>query len=44
MNIMVEWLALLLHIREIPGSNLDLETRNPDLRFFVVFLSPSRLD
>jgi hypothetical protein len=29
-NIVVEWLTLLLHIREVPGSNLDLETGHPD--------------
>jgi hypothetical protein len=38
-NVMVEWLALLLRIREVPGSNLGPETGYPD-RFFVVFLSP----
>jgi hypothetical protein len=26
----VEWLALLLHIREVPGSNLGPETDYPD--------------
>jgi hypothetical protein len=25
-NVVVEWLALLLHIREVPGSNLRSET------------------
>jgi hypothetical protein len=33
-NVLVEWLTLLFHIREVPGSNLGLETGNPD-RFFV---------
>jgi hypothetical protein len=40
LNVMVEWLALL-RIREVPGSNLSLETGYPD-RFFVVFLGPCR--
>jgi hypothetical protein len=39
---MVEWLALLLRIREVPDSNLGPETRLSSLRFFVVFLSPSK--
>jgi hypothetical protein len=38
----VEWLTLLFHIREVPGSNLDSETRYPYGGFFVIFLSPSR--
>jgi hypothetical protein len=25
LNVMVEWLILLLHIREVPGSNLGPE-------------------
>jgi hypothetical protein len=29
----VEWLTLLLHTWEVPGSNLSLETGYPDLRF-----------
>jgi hypothetical protein len=33
-----EWLALLLRIREAPGSNLGPETGCPD-RFMMVFLS-----
>jgi hypothetical protein len=32
-NIVVEWLTLLLHIREVPGSNLDLETGHSDWSF-----------
>jgi hypothetical protein len=40
-TIVVEWLALLLHIREVPGSNLSLKTGSSD-RFFVDFLSPSK--
>jgi hypothetical protein len=42
LNVVVERLALLLHIQEVLGSNLGLETGYPDSRFFVVFLSPSR--
>jgi hypothetical protein len=30
---MVEWLALLLRIREVPGSNLSPVTGYPDLGF-----------
>jgi hypothetical protein len=30
-----EWLALLLHIREVPGSELGPTTRYPE-RFFVI--------
>jgi hypothetical protein len=40
-NIVAGWLALLLYIQEISGSNLNPETGYPD-RFFVVFLSPSK--
>jgi hypothetical protein len=29
-NVMVEWLALLLHFREVTGSNLGPETGYPD--------------
>jgi hypothetical protein len=29
-NVVVEWLALLLSIWEVPGSNLGLETGYPD--------------
>jgi hypothetical protein len=39
-SIVVEWLALLLCIRDVPGSNLGPETGYPEV--FVVFLSPSR--
>jgi hypothetical protein len=28
-NVMFEWLALLLHIRKVPGSNLCSETGYP---------------
>jgi hypothetical protein len=38
-NVVVEWLAFLLRIREIPGSNLGPETGCPD--WFVVLLSTS---
>jgi hypothetical protein len=39
-NVVVEWLTLLLRIREVPGSNLDLETGYPhcDFRGFPQFL------
>jgi hypothetical protein len=30
LNMAVEWLALLLRIREFPGSNLGPETGYPD--------------
>jgi hypothetical protein len=36
---MVERSSLLLHIPEVPGSNLGLETGYPD-RHFMIFLSP----
>jgi hypothetical protein len=29
-NVMAKWLALLLHIWEVSGSNLGLETDYPD--------------
>jgi hypothetical protein len=32
-DVMVEWLALLLRIREVPGSNLGPETDYPDWGF-----------
>jgi hypothetical protein len=35
---MAEWLARLLHILEVLGSNLSLEASYPD-RFLVVILS-----
>jgi hypothetical protein len=35
-----EWLAHLISIQEVPDSNLRLVT--PILRFWMVFLSPSR--
>jgi hypothetical protein len=37
----IKWLAILLHILEFQGSNLDMETRYLDWDSFVVFLSPS---
>jgi hypothetical protein len=40
LNVVVEWLALLLPTREVPGSNLGPETNLTE--FFVVFLSTSR--
>jgi hypothetical protein len=40
-NVVVEWLTLLLRIREVLGSNLSPGDRLSWLRFFVVFLSPS---
>jgi hypothetical protein len=39
-EVVVEWLTLLLRIREVPASNLDLETGYSEC--FVVFLSPFR--
>jgi hypothetical protein len=33
LNIVVEWLTLLLHIQEVQGSNLILETRYDDWGF-----------
>jgi hypothetical protein len=29
-KVMIEWLTLLLHIREVPYSNLCLKTAYPD--------------
>jgi hypothetical protein len=40
LNIMAEWLTLLLHIYEVQGSNLGPETRYPEV--FMIFLSPYR--
>jgi hypothetical protein len=40
-NTAVEWLALLLRISEVSGSNLGTKAGYPD-RFFVVLLSTSR--
>jgi hypothetical protein len=37
-NIVVNWLTLVLNIREFLGSNLSSETGNPD-RFFMLFFS-----
>lgn len=36
----VEW-VVLMHIAEVPGSNLGSRTGYP-MRFFVAFLSPSK--
>jgi hypothetical protein len=41
-NVMVEWLTLLLRIREVPGSNLGPADWLSRLRFFMVFVSPFR--
>jgi hypothetical protein len=41
LNVVVKWLTLLLRIREVPFSNLDMETGYSD-RLFVVSFSPSR--
>jgi hypothetical protein len=38
-NVAVEWLALLLGIRDVPRLDLGQKTGYPD-RFFVAFLSP----
>jgi hypothetical protein len=40
MGDVVEWLTFPRYIREVPFSNLGMETDYPD-RFLVVFLSPS---
>jgi hypothetical protein len=37
LNVAFEWL-ILLHIREVPGSNLSMKTSYPELRFFCGFL------
>jgi hypothetical protein len=39
-SVVVEWLTLLLRIREIPGSNLCPSDRLSLLRLFVVSASP----
>jgi hypothetical protein len=39
-SVMVVWLKSLLHILEVPGSNIVLEAGSPEV--FVVFLSISR--
>jgi hypothetical protein len=36
-NFAVDWLALLLRIREVPGSKLGHETVYPDLGFLSFF-------
>jgi hypothetical protein len=41
-NVVVEWLNTLASYSGGPGFNLGPELGYPDLRFFVVFLSPSR--
>jgi hypothetical protein len=33
-SVALEWLTILLRIRETPASNLGLETGNPDLWFY----------
>jgi hypothetical protein len=38
-NIVVEWLTLLLRIREVSGLNLDFEAGYPEV--FMSFFSPS---
>jgi hypothetical protein len=40
LNVTAEWLAFLLSIRDIPGSNLSPKTGSPEV--FVVLLSPFR--
>jgi hypothetical protein len=40
-NVVVQWLTILLRIREVPGSDLEPGTGYHD-RDFMVFLSPSR--
>jgi hypothetical protein len=39
-NVVVVWLEIILHIREVPGSHLGPETGYYNV--FVVFLSPAR--
>jgi hypothetical protein len=34
LNVMVMWLTLLLHVREVPCSSLSLETSYPDWDFY----------
>jgi hypothetical protein len=40
LKVTVKWLALLLSIRAVPGSNLSMETGDPEVP--VVFPSPCR--
>jgi hypothetical protein len=35
---MVEWLTLLLHIQEVPGSNLRLETSYPPILYTYILI------
>jgi hypothetical protein len=42
-KVMIEWLAFLLRIWEVPSSNPGLITGYPGCGFFVVFLSFFRL-
>jgi hypothetical protein len=39
-NVEVEWLFLLIDIRQVPDSDVCPDIRYPKLRFFVTFLSP----
>jgi hypothetical protein len=41
LNVTAEWLALLLHIRDVMGSNMSTEKVLPTV-VLVVFLSPSK--
>jgi hypothetical protein len=41
LNVMVEWLTILLHIREVLGSNVGPEISYSN-RFLMVFLRPTR--
>jgi hypothetical protein len=41
--VMVEWLALLLHIWELPGLSLVPQISCPERSFNVILLSPSEL-
>jgi hypothetical protein len=40
LNVMIEWLTLIIHIPEVPGSNFSPETGYPDgvFRGFPQFL------
>jgi hypothetical protein len=40
MSVMLDWAALILHVWEVPGSNLCPETSHPDRSFLMVLHSP----
>jgi hypothetical protein len=43
-NVFVEWLPFVIRIREVPDSILGPGDGLSSLRFFKIFLSPSRRD